>query len=142
MIYASSNINLNISNQNNNPLASYRAAIIENNQVAVEQCAVALVNKYSSSIYRQGLKIWYGRPERFQLADELTQVTLIKICASAKSYRPEMNPRTWIYAITANSARDMARHANALKRQSKPLSNIGSKAIEKSLLRSLGILVI
>jgi RNA polymerase sigma-70 factor (ECF subfamily) len=123
MISVRKDMDLSISNQGDNPLTWYRAAKITGNQVAVNRCADTLVQTYSPNIYRQGLQIWYGRPQRFDLADELTQITLIKVCSCAESYHPGMNPRTWIYSIAMNSARDMFRAANAIKRQAKSTPN-------------------
>jgi RNA polymerase sigma-70 factor (ECF subfamily) len=131
MISIVSSADTQLTTDRDNPLAAYRLAKLEGDRAALEYSANALVQVYSPRIYRQGLQIWYGRPERHQLADELTQITLIKVCDHAESYHPDKNPDTWIYAIAKNSARDMHRGASALKRLAKPTSDLTELAQEQ-----------
>ena len=96
-----------------NVLAEYRNAVISNNQSALDEAAATLFKTYSPVIYQLGLKLWCSRPQRHDLADELTQQTLIKICKYAEQYDPTRSPDGWIKQIARRTAIDMGRRSSS-----------------------------
>ena len=62
-----------------------------------------LYHELSDPIYRFSLMILHDH----HLAEDAMQTTFLKIMAGAGSYKPESNPRSWIFAIARNVCMDL-----------------------------------
>lgn len=86
--------------------------LVKRAQSGDDEAFSSLVEIFEKFVYNTALRYLSAAAQPTEAADDIAQNTFIKAWRSLSSFRGECLFSTWLFRITANSARDYIRHKN------------------------------